>query len=40
MGAGATPFARHQKFFRQWDNYTLRLIAAMNDALKALKRHN
>jgi hypothetical protein len=37
MGTGTTPFERHQNFFRQWDNYTPRLIAAMKDALKNVK---
>lgn len=35
-GAGGTPFERNQNFFKQWDNYTPRLIAAMEEALKEL----
>ena len=37
VGTGNTPFERHQNFFRQWDNYTPRLIAAMEEALKGMK---
>ena len=33
---GKTPFERHQDFFRQWDDYTPRLIAAMEEALKMM----
>lgn len=34
VGKGNTPFERHQNFFRQWDTYTPRLIAAMQAAIK------
>jgi hypothetical protein len=33
---GSTPFERHQNFFRQWDAYTPRIIAAMEQALKGM----
>ena len=36
QSTGSTPFERHQNFFRQWDNYTPRLIAAMEEALKGM----
>ncbi len=36
QGTGGTAFERHQNFFKQWDNYTPRLIAAMEEALKKL----
>jgi hypothetical protein len=31
---GNTPFERYQNFFRRWDNYTPRLIAAMEEAVQ------
>ena len=36
-GKGNTPFEKLQNFFRQWDNYTPRLIAAMEEALEGMK---
>jgi hypothetical protein len=33
---GNTPFERQQSFFRQWDNYTPRLIVAMDRAVSQL----
>lgn len=34
---GSTPFERYQNFFKQWDAYTPRLIAAMEEALKGMR---
>ena len=33
---GNTPFERHQNFLHQWDAYTPRIIAAMEQALKGM----
>jgi hypothetical protein len=38
QSTGNTPFERHQNFFRQWDAYTPRIIAAMEHALKGLEQ--
>jgi len=36
QSTGNTPFERVQDFCRKWDNYTPRLIAAMEEALKGM----
>ena len=36
QSTGNTPLERLQNFFRQWDNYTPRLIAAMEAALNGM----
>jgi len=35
LGKGDTPFEKHQEFFREWDTYTPRFIAAMKAAVKS-----
>jgi hypothetical protein len=38
QSTGNTPFERVQDFCRKWDNYTPRLIAAMEEALKGMNQ--